>query len=87
MAASLTLVFDHKTRLTDLMLDVQHDHADRVVSSMPVHLTHDPCMEVTVLRGAAAEHQKLAAELGGMEGPPGPTGHHSCRRRDGRRLA
>ena len=69
VAASLTLVFDHhKTRLTDRMLDVQHAHADRVVSSMHVHLTHDLCMEVIVLRGPAAELQKLAAELSGMKG-------------------
>ncbi len=69
VAASLTLVYDHhKTRLTDRMLDVQHDHAEQVVSSMHVHLTHDLCMEVIVLRGPAAELQKLAAELSGMKG-------------------
>jgi CopG family nickel-responsive transcriptional regulator len=69
VAASLTLVYDHhKTRLTDRMLDVQHDHSDRVVSSMHVHLTHDLCMEVIVLRGPAAELQTLAAELSGMKG-------------------
>ena len=69
VAASLTLVYDHhKTRLTDRMLDVQHDHTDRVVSSMHVHLTHALCMEVIVLRGPAAELQKLAAELSGMKG-------------------
>ena len=69
VAASLTLVYDHhRTRLTDRMLDVQHAHTDRVVSSMHVHLTHDLCMEVIVLRGPAAELQKLAAELSGMKG-------------------
>ncbi len=69
VAASLTLVYDHhKTRLTDRMLDVQHDHARWVVSSMHVHLTHDLCMEVIVLRGPAGELQTLAAELSGMKG-------------------
>ena len=69
VAASLTLVYDHhKTRLTDRMLDVQHAHAQWVVSSMHVHLTHDLCMEVIVLRGPAAELQSLAAELSGMKG-------------------
>jgi CopG family nickel-responsive transcriptional regulator len=69
VAASLTLVYDHhKTRLTDRMLDVQHEHAERVVSSMHVHLTHELCMEVIVLRGPAAELQALAAELSGMKG-------------------
>ena len=69
VAASLTLVYDHhKTRLTDRMLDVQHAHAQWVVSSMHVHLTHDLCMEVIVLRGPAADLQNLAAELSGMKG-------------------
>jgi CopG family nickel-responsive transcriptional regulator len=69
VAASLTLVYDHhKTRLTDKMLDLQHAQADRVVSSMHVHLNHDLCLEVIVLRGPAAELQHLAAELSGLKG-------------------
>ena len=69
VAASLTLVYDHhKTRLTDTMLDVQHAHADRVVATMHVHLNHDLCMEVIVLRGSAAELQSLAASLSGLKG-------------------
>lgn len=69
VAASLTLVYDHhKTRLTDKMLDLQHAHADRVVSSMHVHLNHDLCLEVIVLRGPAAALQELAAELSGLKG-------------------
>ena len=35
---------------------------------MHVHLTHDLCMEVIVLRGPAPELQDLAAELSGMKG-------------------
>lgn len=69
VAASLTLVYDHhKTRLTDKMLDLQHAHAERVVSSMHVHLDHDLCLEVIVLRGPAAALQELAAELSGLKG-------------------
>jgi CopG family nickel-responsive transcriptional regulator len=69
VAASLTLVYDHhKTRLTDKMLDLQHAHADRVVSSMHVHLNHDLCLEVIVLRGPAPALQELAAELSGLKG-------------------
>ncbi len=69
VAASLTLVYDHhKTRLTDKMLELQHAHADRVVSSMHVHLDHDLCLEVIVLRGPAPDLQELAAELSGLKG-------------------
>ena len=69
VAASLTLIYDHhKTRLTDKMLELQHAQAERVVSSMHVHLDHDLCLEVIVLRGPAAELQALASELSGLKG-------------------
>ncbi len=69
VAASLTLIYDHhKTRLTDKMLELQHAQAERVVSSMHVHLDHDLCLEVIVLRGPAAELQTLASELSGLKG-------------------
>lgn len=69
VAASLTLVYDHhKTKLTDQLLEVQHRHSEEVVSSMHVHLNHDLCMEIIVLRGAAKGLQELAAELSGLKG-------------------
>jgi CopG family nickel-responsive transcriptional regulator len=69
VAASLTLVYDHhRAKLTDKMIDIQHRHANRVVSSMHVHLTHDLCMELIALRGPAAELQELAAALSGLKG-------------------
>lgn len=69
VAASLTMVFDHhKTKLTDQLLEVQHRHGDNVVSSMHVHLDHDLCMEVIVLRGPAERLRDLAAELSGLKG-------------------
>jgi CopG family transcriptional regulator, nickel-responsive regulator len=39
-----------------------------VVSSMHVHLNHDLCLEVIVLRGPAPALQELAAELSGLKG-------------------
>jgi CopG family nickel-responsive transcriptional regulator len=69
VAASLTLVYDHhRANLTDQMIEIQHAHSERVVSSMHVHLTHDLCMEVIVLRGPAAALQDLAANLSGLKG-------------------
>ena len=69
VAASLTLIYDHhKSHLTDKMIELQHAHADCVVSSMHVHLDHDLCLEVIVLRGRASELQNLASELSGLKG-------------------
>jgi CopG family nickel-responsive transcriptional regulator len=68
-AATLTLVYDHhKTHLAEKLLELQHEHTDRVVSTMHIHLDHDNCLEVIVLRGRAADLQKMAAELRGLKG-------------------
>jgi CopG family transcriptional regulator, nickel-responsive regulator len=68
-AATLTLVYDHhKTKLTERLLDLQHHHADLVVSTMHVHLDHDSCLEVIVLRGRAGALQEIAYELRGLKG-------------------
>jgi CopG family nickel-responsive transcriptional regulator len=68
-AATLTLVYDHhRTHLTDKLLELQHRHNDQVVSTMHVHLDHDHCLEVIVLRGRATALQEMAAELRGLKG-------------------
>jgi CopG family nickel-responsive transcriptional regulator len=49
---SLTLVYNHHAKeLTDKMADLQHHYFDTVVSVLHVHVNHDDCMEVIVLRG------------------------------------
>jgi CopG family nickel-responsive transcriptional regulator len=68
-AATLTLVYDHhRTRLTERLMELQHRHTDMVVSTMHVHLDHDNCLEVIVLRGRAGLLQRMASELRGMKG-------------------
>jgi CopG family nickel-responsive transcriptional regulator len=69
VTATLTLVYDHhRARLSQGLLDLQHEHTDRVVSTMHVHLDHDRCLEVIVLRGPAGELRQLAGRLRGLKG-------------------
>lgn len=59
--ATLTYVYDHETReLGQRLTQAQHRHHDLQVATMHVHLDHDSCLEVSVLRGAARAVQKLA---------------------------
>ncbi len=68
-AATLTLVYDHHRRnLADRLLQLQHDHSDKVVATTHVHLDHDTCLEVIILRGTAASLQRVAFELRGLKG-------------------
>ena len=67
--ATLTLVYDHhRTNLSEKLLELQHEHADMVVSTMHVHLDHDNCLEVIVLRGRAGALQHMASALRGLKG-------------------
>ena len=69
VTATLTLVYDHhRPHLVEKLLELQHGHAGQVVASMHVHLDHDYCMEVIVLRGKGSRLRQLAAALRGLKG-------------------
>jgi CopG family nickel-responsive transcriptional regulator len=62
--AVVTLVYDHHAReLASQLIDKQHHHHQLVVSTMHVHLGERHCLEVSVLRGSAAEVRHLGEEL------------------------
>lgn len=66
---SLTLIYDHHAHdLTKRMTDIQHDHEGLVISVLHVHLSHDDCMEVIVLRGLGEEVHNLADSLLSLKG-------------------
>jgi CopG family transcriptional regulator, nickel-responsive regulator len=68
-AATLTIVYDHhRTNLADSLLHLQHEHTDLVVATTHVHLDHDNCLEVIILRGKAGELREIAAKLKGLKG-------------------
>ena len=53
--ATLTYVFNHHTReLSRRLTDTHHTHHDLQVATMHVHLDHENCLEVAVLRGEAS---------------------------------
>ncbi len=66
---SLSLVYDHHAHdLAHQMAGLQHDHHELVVSVLHVHISHDDCMEVIVLRGSAGEVRALADSLVSLKG-------------------
>jgi CopG family nickel-responsive transcriptional regulator len=61
---SVTLVYDHHVRmLSDRLTDLQHDSYHNIVSTLHVHLDHDNCLEVLVVRGKAEEVRRIADAL------------------------
>lgn len=54
VAGALMIVYKHHVReLSERLTEIQHDLGDAVVSSLHVHLDHDHCLEVIVMRGQA----------------------------------
>jgi len=64
IAGTITLVYDHhKPHLQSTLTDIQHDHHDVILSTVHVHLDHNNCLEVLLVRGKAAVIRKIADEL------------------------
>ncbi|MGH9559434.1 MAG: nickel-responsive transcriptional regulator NikR, partial [Bryobacteraceae bacterium] len=52
VVGTLTLVYDHHVRtLSGRLTSMQHDSFHNVLSTLHVHLDHDNCLEVLVLKG------------------------------------
>jgi len=61
---TVTLVYDHHVRdLSERLTEMQHRQHHLVTSTTHVHLTHDHCLEVIVVRGRARDVQALADKL------------------------
>ncbi len=69
VVGTVTLVYDHhKRELEQRLVEMQHDHTDAVICSTHVHLDHDHCLEVIILRGKAREIRAIAERLVGTKG-------------------
>ena len=64
VVGTVTLVYDHHVRLLGGKLtSIQHEYHHSVLSTLHVHLDHDLCLEVVVLRGKAGAVRSLADAL------------------------
>jgi CopG family transcriptional regulator, nickel-responsive regulator len=64
VVATITLVYDHHAReLVERLVSIQHDHADQILASTHVHLSHEICAEMIMVRGKAARIRRLADEM------------------------
>jgi CopG family nickel-responsive transcriptional regulator len=66
---TVTFVYDHHVRdLTHRLTALQHDYQHLIQSGMHVHLDHDHCLEVLVLRGKGSDIQRLSDALVSTKG-------------------
>jgi CopG family nickel-responsive transcriptional regulator len=64
VVGSVTLVYNHHVRmLSDKLLDLQHDHHSAILSTLHVHLDHENCLEVLLIKGKATDVNHIANAL------------------------
>jgi CopG family nickel-responsive transcriptional regulator len=62
--ATLTIVYDHHVRdLSERLTELQHELGERVRATLHIHLTHDLCLEVIVMRGRSDQLQSIADQI------------------------
>jgi CopG family nickel-responsive transcriptional regulator len=64
VVGTVTLVYDHHVRmLNEKLTGIQHDFHHSILSTLHVHLDHDNCLEVLVVRGKSAVVRKVSDAL------------------------
>lgn len=67
--ATVTFVYDHHVRdLSRKLTHIQHDFQGHILAGMHVHLDHDHCLEVLVVKGKGSQIRAVADALMSVKG-------------------
>ena len=67
--ATLTILYDHHFgTVTDKLLELQHNHTNEILVTSHVHVDHDNCLEVIVLKGLTLNIKELANKIKALKG-------------------
>ncbi len=65
----LTISYDHHQRgLTEKITDAQHHAYVNVLCSTHVHLDHDHCLEIIIVKGRPEQIEHISTAIGGIKG-------------------
>ena len=69
VAGAIVMLYDHhKGNVTNKSNDIQHEYFDVILSSQHFHLSHDNCLEIIAVKGAASRLTELSDKLIGIKG-------------------
>jgi CopG family nickel-responsive transcriptional regulator len=69
VAGTITLVYDHHKRdLLNSLTDIQHDYHKIIISGQHIHLDHNNCLEIIVVKGNPEEIVALSNKLKALKG-------------------
>ncbi|NLX19245.1 MAG: nickel-responsive transcriptional regulator NikR [Desulfobulbus sp.] len=65
----ITLVYNHhQPQLQEKITEIQHEYHHQITSTTHVHMDHDNCLEVTIVKGRASQVRDLAERLIALRG-------------------
>ncbi|MBF0288220.1 MAG: nickel-responsive transcriptional regulator NikR [SAR324 cluster bacterium] len=66
---TLTIVYDHHIgNLTHTLAEIQHRFFDLIISNVHVHIDHDNCLEVILLKGDNRRIKEISDEVISLKG-------------------
>ena len=69
VAGAIIMVFDHHRKdLVNNLTNIQHDYHKYIISSQHIHLDHDNCFEIVVVKGKPNQLEELANKLKSAKG-------------------
>ncbi|MCZ7398310.1 MAG: nickel-responsive transcriptional regulator NikR [Candidatus Methanoperedens sp.] len=61
---TISLVYDHSQRgLVNSLLDIEHEFSEIIRSSIHMHINHDMCLEVLLVRGDARDVKEVTERI------------------------
>jgi len=69
VVGTLTLVYDHhQPKLSEQLIEAQHDYTGQVLATTHVHLDHHNCLEVIIFKGRGMDVKKFSDRLLSLRG-------------------
>ena len=64
IAGIVTLVYDHHFRgLSNKLIEIQHNYTDLIIASQHIHIDHDNCLEIIILKGSPKKMGEICSHL------------------------
>lgn len=68
-AGTISVIYDHHASdVMEKLTTIQHDYLDLIVATLHMHLDHDHCMEIILVKGDASVIKELTDKLTSQKG-------------------
>ena len=66
---TINIIYDHhKRELLKKLTDIQHDFQELIVSSQHIHVSHNDCFEIIIVKGHIKEAERLFSRIKSIKG-------------------